>query len=46
VVNILTVPRPGGLWSLEPVLSNEAIVGSERLTAIEKRLSSPRPSPA
>jgi hypothetical protein len=40
VVNILTVPRPGGLWSLEPVLSNEAIVGSERLTAIEKRLSS------
>jgi hypothetical protein len=39
VVNLLTAPRPGGLWSLKPVLSNEAIVGSERLTAIEKRLS-------
>ncbi len=40
VVNVLTVPRLGGLWSLKPALSNEAIVGSERLTAIEKRLSS------
>jgi hypothetical protein len=39
VVNVLTVPRPGGLWSLKPVLSNEAIVGTERLTAIERRLS-------
>jgi phosphodiester glycosidase/flagellar hook capping protein FlgD len=40
VVNVLTVPRPGGLWSLKPVLSNEAVVGAERLTAMEKRLSS------
>ncbi len=40
VVNVLTVPRPGGLWSLKPVLSNEAVVGVERLTAMEKRLSS------
>jgi Phosphodiester glycosidase len=39
VVNVLTVPRPGGLWSLKPVLSNEAIVGAERLTTIEKRMS-------
>jgi hypothetical protein len=39
VVNVLTVPRPGGLWSLKPVLSNEAIVGAERLTSMEKRLS-------
>jgi hypothetical protein len=37
VVNVLTVPRPGGLWALKPVLSNEAIQGTERLTAIEKR---------
>jgi hypothetical protein len=39
VVNVLTVPRPGGLWSLKRTLSNEAIVGAERLTSIEKRLS-------
>ena len=45
VVNVLTVPRPGGLWSVKPVLSNETIPGTERLTAIEKRYSPPRPSP-
>jgi hypothetical protein len=39
VVNVLTAPRPGGLWSVKPVLSNETIVGTERLTAIEQRLS-------
>jgi hypothetical protein len=39
VVNVLTVPRPGGLWALKPVLSNEAIAGAERLTSMEKRLS-------
>ena len=39
MVNVLTVPRPGGLWSVKPVLSNEAIPGAERLTAIEKRYS-------
>jgi hypothetical protein len=37
VVNILTVPRPGGLWQLKPVLARETIAGTERLTAIEKR---------
>jgi phosphodiester glycosidase len=39
VVNVLIVPRPGGLWSLKPVLSNEAIAGTEQLTSIERRLS-------
>ena len=38
-VNVLIAPRPGGLWSLQPVLSNELIQGSERLTAIERRLA-------
>jgi Phosphodiester glycosidase/FlgD Ig-like domain len=38
-VNVLTVPRPGGLWSVKPALSNEAIVGAERLTALERRYS-------
>lgn len=39
VVHVLTAPRPGGLWSLLPALSNETIGGTERLTAIEKRLA-------
>jgi hypothetical protein len=38
-VDVLTAPRPGGLWSLQPVLSNELIPATERLTAIEQRLS-------
>ncbi len=38
-LNVMTAPRPGGLWSLQPVLSNELIQGSEKLTAIEQRLS-------
>ncbi len=38
-VNVLTAPRPGGLLSLQPVLSNELIPGTEKLTAIEQRLS-------
>jgi len=39
VANVLTVPRPAGLWQLKPALSNETIQGAERLTAIERRLS-------
>ncbi len=38
-VNVLLAPRPGGLWSLQPVLSNERIQSTEKLTAIEQRLS-------
>ena len=39
VVNILVAPKPGGLWSLRPVLSDEAISGRARLTAIEREAS-------
>ncbi len=39
VANVLTVPRPGGLWQLKPALSNESMLGTERLTAIEQRYS-------
>ena len=39
VVNVFTMPRPGGPWSLKPVLSNETITGTERLTAMQKRYS-------
>lgn len=38
-VNVLIAPKPGGLWSLQPVLSNELIQGTEKLTAIEQRLA-------
>ena len=40
VIHVLTMPRPGGLWALKPVLSNDAIVGLERVTAIQQRVSS------
>ncbi|HEU0304350.1 MAG TPA: phosphodiester glycosidase family protein [Gaiellaceae bacterium] len=38
-IHVLTMPRPGGLWSLKPVLSNDVILGTERVTAIQQRLS-------
>jgi hypothetical protein len=38
-INVLIAPKPGGLWSLQPVLSNEQIPATEKLTAIEQRLS-------
>ena len=41
VLNVITAPRPdGSLYRLEPVLSNNAIVGTDTLTSIEKGLSS------
>lgn len=39
VLHVIAAPRPGGLWSLEPVLSNGVIAGLERLTEMEQRLS-------
>ena len=39
VINVLRGPRPGGLTTLEPVLSNDTIVGRETLTAMQKRLA-------
>jgi membrane protein DedA with SNARE-associated domain len=39
VANVLTAPRPGGLWQLKPALSNETIPATETLTAIERRYS-------
>jgi Phosphodiester glycosidase len=39
VLDVVTAPRPdGSLYTLAPVLSNEAVVGTEKLTDIEKRL--------
>ena len=38
-INVLVAPKPGGLWSLQPQLSNELIQGTEKLTVIEQRLA-------
>ena len=38
-IHTVTGPRPTGLYALRPVLSNEAIQGRERVTAMQKRLA-------
>ena len=38
-MHVVVGPRPTGLYALRPVLSNEAILGSEKVTAMQKRLS-------
>jgi hypothetical protein len=39
VLNVLTAPRPGGLYQLRPLLSNGTILGKERVTDMEKDVS-------
>ena len=39
VLNVLTMPRPGGLYQLKPLLSNGAILGTERVTSMQKDIS-------
>lgn len=39
VEHILVAPRPTGLYALKTVLSNNAVQGTERLTAMERRVS-------
>jgi hypothetical protein len=39
VMHVLTAPRPGGLYSLRPILAGGTITGTETLTAMEQRLS-------
>nr|MBA3476499.1 phosphodiester glycosidase family protein [Actinomycetota bacterium] len=38
-IHVVRAPRPTGLYALRPVLSNETILGVEKLTAMQKRLS-------
>ncbi len=39
VLDVVTAPRPdGSLYTLAPALANEAVAGTEKLTAIERRL--------
>ncbi len=39
VLNVVTGPRPGGLYALKPVLSNNALIGRAKLTDMEKGIS-------
>jgi flagellar hook assembly protein FlgD len=39
VVNIVNAPKPGGLYSLHPYLSNGTIIGRQPLTDMEKSIS-------
>jgi hypothetical protein len=39
-LHVVRAPRPGGLYTLRPLLSNETILGRETVTSIEKRLAS------
>lgn len=39
VLHVVLAPRPGGMLTLEPVLSNDAVPGNEVLTSIQRRLS-------
>ena len=39
VINVISAPKPTGLYALRPILSNNAILGRERVTSMEKRVS-------
>jgi len=39
VLNVITAPRPGGLYQLRPLLSNGTILGKERVTSMQKDIS-------
>src|SRR5919204_503282 len=41
VVHVMSAPKPsGGLYQLKPVLSNNAIIGRERVTSMQRTVSS------
>jgi hypothetical protein len=39
-LHVVTGPRPGGLYGLRPVLSNDTVEGRETVTSMEKRTAS------
>ncbi len=39
VMHVISAPRPVGLYALKPVLSNNAILGRERVTLMQRRVS-------
>jgi hypothetical protein len=38
-IHVLTAPKPGGLYALKPVLSNNTLLGRERVSAMQRRVS-------
>ena len=38
VMHVLRAPRPTGLYALKPTLSNDVILGRERVTQMQRRL--------
>jgi hypothetical protein len=40
VLYVITAPKPGGLYSLTPLLSNDTIVGRETVSAMQRNVSS------
>jgi phosphodiester glycosidase/flagellar hook capping protein FlgD len=39
VIHVLIAPKPAGLYALKPVLSNGTLLGRERVTAMQRRVS-------
>ena len=39
VLHVVSGPRPGGLTTLDPLLSNESVLGRETLTSMERRVT-------
>jgi hypothetical protein len=39
VIHVISAPKPVGLYGLKPVLSNNTIIGRERVTSMQKRVS-------
>jgi Phosphodiester glycosidase len=38
-MHVISAPKPTGLYALKPILSNNAIIGRERVTAMQRRAS-------
>jgi hypothetical protein len=39
VLHVIAAPKPTGLYALKPILSNNAILGRERVTSMQRRVS-------
>lgn len=39
VLHVVRAPRPGGLYTLAPVIANDTVVGRETVTAMQRRLA-------
>jgi Phosphodiester glycosidase/FlgD Ig-like domain len=39
VIHVMSAPRPGGLYALRPVLSNNTVLGRETVTSMQDRVS-------